>query len=249
MDKYRKVEKPRPEIPINENGIRITTQGIPRNYISYATTLLGENGRSVVVLKAMGKAISKRVTIAEIIKRRIPNLHQNIVICSLPTTILWEPLEEGLLPFETTRHVSMITITLSTRHLDTSSAGYQPPPPVDQVKPPPEIKKEGDDSLQNVGLRGTGRGRNVAAPNFHNGDVGRSYGVSVNGWSQGGGHFHGRARGRTFPRRARGSYGSDPAAQHANGKFNDNVQDDGYGCSVAEGEVASGGRGGGRERG
>jgi len=40
MDRYQRVEKPRPETPINENEIRITTQGKMRNYITYATTLL-----------------------------------------------------------------------------------------------------------------------------------------------------------------------------------------------------------------
>ena len=40
MDRYQRVEKPRPEVPINENEIRITTQGRMRNYITYATTLL-----------------------------------------------------------------------------------------------------------------------------------------------------------------------------------------------------------------
>lgn len=40
MDRYQRVEKPRPETPINENEIRITAQGRMRNYITYATTLL-----------------------------------------------------------------------------------------------------------------------------------------------------------------------------------------------------------------
>ncbi|KAK1261088.1 hypothetical protein QJS04_geneDACA002347 [Acorus gramineus] len=40
MDRYQRVEKPRPESAINENEIRITTQGLIRNYISYATSLL-----------------------------------------------------------------------------------------------------------------------------------------------------------------------------------------------------------------
>lgn len=40
MESYRRVEKPKPELPISENEIRITTQGAIRNYISYATTLL-----------------------------------------------------------------------------------------------------------------------------------------------------------------------------------------------------------------
>lgn len=40
MDRYQKVEKPRPEVPINENEIRITASGLVRNYLTYATTLL-----------------------------------------------------------------------------------------------------------------------------------------------------------------------------------------------------------------
>lgn len=40
MDRYQKVEKPRAETPIDENEIRITSQGRMRNYITYAMTLL-----------------------------------------------------------------------------------------------------------------------------------------------------------------------------------------------------------------
>ena len=40
MDRYQKVERPKPESPINENEIRITTQGAIRNYITYASSLL-----------------------------------------------------------------------------------------------------------------------------------------------------------------------------------------------------------------
>ncbi|KAI8547825.1 hypothetical protein RHMOL_Rhmol07G0226000 [Rhododendron molle] len=40
MDRYQRVEKLRAEMPINENEIRITTQGRMWNYITYATTLL-----------------------------------------------------------------------------------------------------------------------------------------------------------------------------------------------------------------
>lgn len=41
MDRYQKVEKARRvEEPIKENEIRVTAQGLIRNYISYATTLL-----------------------------------------------------------------------------------------------------------------------------------------------------------------------------------------------------------------
>ncbi|THG13827.1 hypothetical protein TEA_014305 [Camellia sinensis var. sinensis] len=140
MDRYQKVEKPKPETPINENEIRITAQGLVRNYISYATNLLQalslssfeKRGREIV-LKAMGQAISKTVAIAEIIKRRIPQLHQDTAISSVSITDVWEPIEEGLLPVEQTRHVSMISVTLSTRELDKNSPGYQAPSQIHMV--------------------------------------------------------------------------------------------------------------------
>ncbi|XP_057975190.1 uncharacterized protein LOC131162593 [Malania oleifera] len=163
MDQYQRVEKPRPETPINENEIRITTQGRMRNYITYATTLLQEKGSNEIVLKAMGRAINKTVMIAELIKRRIAGLHQNTSIGSTDITDMWEPLEEGLLLLETTRHLSLIMITLSKKELDTSSTGYQPPILADQVKPLTEYDYEGEGSPgrrgRECGSRGRGRVR------------------------------------------------------------------------------------------
>jgi len=138
MDKYRREEKPKSELSdIKENEIRITTQGKMRNYITYATNLLTEPTKPAVeiVLKAMGRAINKTVTIAEIIKRRVGGLHQNTQIDSTDITDVWLPLEEGLHRLETTRHVSSIQITLSTKPLDITQPGYQPPIPADQVRP------------------------------------------------------------------------------------------------------------------
>jgi len=40
MDRYQRVEKQREESPIGANEIRITAQGRPRNYITYALALL-----------------------------------------------------------------------------------------------------------------------------------------------------------------------------------------------------------------
>ena len=40
MDRYQRVEKPRADTPIDENEIRITSQGRMRSYISYAMNLL-----------------------------------------------------------------------------------------------------------------------------------------------------------------------------------------------------------------
>nr|CAB3497087.1 unnamed protein product [Digitaria exilis] len=69
MDRYQRVEKPREEAPIGANEIRITAQGRPRNYITYALNLLQDNSVDDIVIKAMGKAINKTVVIVELLKR------------------------------------------------------------------------------------------------------------------------------------------------------------------------------------
>ena len=60
--------------------VKITQQGKPKNYISYAMNLFAQ-GANRVVLKAMGRAINKAVTIAEILKRKMP-LHQITLLTS-----------------------------------------------------------------------------------------------------------------------------------------------------------------------
>ncbi|KAM0827691.1 hypothetical protein ACQ4PT_068033 [Festuca glaucescens] len=98
MDRYQRVERPRPESAIAENEIRITAQGLIRNYVSYATSLLQDRKIKEIVLKAMGQAISKSVAVTEIIKKRIPGLYQDTNISSVSITDVWEPIEEGLVP-------------------------------------------------------------------------------------------------------------------------------------------------------
>lgn len=166
MDRYQKVEKPRVETPIDANEIRITSQGRMRSYITYAMTLLQEKESEEIVFKAMGRAINKTVTIVELIKRRIVGLHQVTSITSTDITDTWEPLEEGLLPLETTRHVSMITITLAKKELDKNAVGYQPPLPADQVKVSTDFDYDGEGSPSGGrrGRGGRGRGRSRGFP-------------------------------------------------------------------------------------
>ncbi|CAA0825727.1 Alba DNA/RNA-binding protein [Striga hermonthica] len=168
MDRYQKVQKPKPESPVNQNEIRITSQGLVRNYISYATSLLQERRVREIVLKAMGQAISKTVAVAEIVKRRVPRLHQDTAISSVSITDTFEPIEEGLQTVEQTRHVSMISITLSTKELNMNSPGYQAPSNTDQSRqqydyPPqqrqPPRQAHGGYNYGNGDTYGWGRGR------------------------------------------------------------------------------------------
>ncbi|XP_043809572.1 ribonuclease P protein subunit p25-like protein isoform X2 [Manihot esculenta] len=227
MDRYQRVEKPKADTPIDENEIRITSQGRMRSYISYAMSLLQEKGSNEIVFKAMGRAINKTVTIVELIKRRIVGLHQITAIGSTDITDTWEPIEEGLLPLETTRHVSMITITLSKKELNTSAVGYQPPLPAELVKGSAEFDYEGEGSPSGRGRGRGGRGRargrgNGFVPEYEDG-----------GWDRNRGHFRGRGRGRgrSFRGRGRGGY---------NGPYADMLQDGGYNYDPpAQGRAAS----------
>ncbi|KAF8664807.1 hypothetical protein HU200_054533 [Digitaria exilis] len=207
MDRYHRVEKPRNETPISQNEIRITTQGRMRNYISYGMSLLEENGHDEISIKAMGRAINKTVMVVELIKRRVGGLHQNTVTESVDITDTWEPLEEGLLPLETTRHVSMITVTLSKKPLDTSSPGYQPPIPAKEVKPAFDYDHE--ESYPPGRGRGRGGGRRGRGRGMSNGPPPPAYGYNEE-WEEEGDYYNrGRGRGRSRGRggRGRGYYG------------------------------------------
>lgn len=139
MDKYRLVGERRnntgPETASDDAcEVRITQQGKPRNYISYAMNLF-TNGSERIVLKAMGRAINKAVTIAEILKRKMP-LHQVNRLTSSEIIDVFEPLEEGLDVVLNKRYVSCMTITLSATKegIDENDIGYQPPLPTEESR-------------------------------------------------------------------------------------------------------------------
>ncbi|XP_073146091.1 uncharacterized protein [Henckelia pumila] len=219
MDRYHKVQKPREETSIGENEIRITSQGRMRSYISYAMNLLQEKGSDEIVFKAMGRAINKTVTIVELIKRRIVGLHQIIAIQSVDIIDTWEPLEEGLQTLETTRKVSMVTITLSKKQLDKENIGYQQPIPIDQVKVATELDYDGEGSPHARGRGQIARGRGRPRPPHGNGFASVEY--NDGGYEQNRGYMvRGRGRARNFHGRGRGGYnGPQVDAQYDSGNY------------------------------
>lgn len=88
------------------------------------------------MLKAMGRAINKAVTIAEILKRKMP-LHQVNSLNSVEMIDVFEPLEEGLDTVTSRRYVSCMKITLSKTKdaIDPNDIGYQPPLPNTEMHP------------------------------------------------------------------------------------------------------------------
>jgi len=118
-----------------ESTVRITQQAKPRRCITTAMNMLA-SGNKHVELKAMGKAINKAVTIAEILKRKMP-LHQVTALSSCEMVNVYEPLEEGLDTVVNQHYISCLTITLSTdlSDIDVHNIGYQPPLSLSEMNP------------------------------------------------------------------------------------------------------------------
>ncbi|KAI0493981.1 hypothetical protein KFK09_024111 [Dendrobium nobile] len=200
MDRYQRVLKPREVSPSKENEIRITSMGRMRGYITYATNLLLGKDSNKIVIKAMGRAINKTVLIVELIKRRVAGLHQDTKIGSTFITDSWVPLEEGLLPLETTRLVSVIAITLSKQELDRSSVGYQSTLSEDQVK---LYAKYDSERESYPARRGRGRGNLSRGQSRGNGPA-----MVDSGDGGEGNRRRGYGRGGSGRRRGRGNGGS-----------------------------------------
>ncbi|KAL3756539.1 hypothetical protein ACHAWU_009933 [Discostella pseudostelligera] len=98
--------------------------------------LIKASGNRLVELRAMGKAINKAVTIAEILKRKMP-LHQVTTLSSCEIINVYEPLEEGLDIVVNQHYVSCLTITLSTDSsaINIHDIGYQPPLSLHEIQP------------------------------------------------------------------------------------------------------------------
>jgi DNA-binding protein len=125
---------------------------LPVSNVTHTHTHIQSDGSSTIVLKAMGRAINKAVTIAEILKRKMP-LHQWNVLSSVEMIDVYEPVEEGLDIVTSRRYVSCMKITLSltvppmpassttttssssgstSAALDIHHSGYQPPLPPEE---------------------------------------------------------------------------------------------------------------------
>ena len=85
----------------------------------------------------MGKAITKVITVAEILKRRVAGLHQRTSLHTLEMDETFEPKDEGLNVVRRKRRVGAVTVTLcgDVSRIDAGAVGYQAPVPEDEVTP------------------------------------------------------------------------------------------------------------------
>ena len=107
---------------IPKNVVRVTNKGRLSHYSSYVLKLFNVTNDDIqekseqwriVHLHAMGKAIPKLISLAEIIKRSIPSLHQLNKLESVDS--------------DNKTKIPYMKITLSLDELDNTELGYQAP--------------------------------------------------------------------------------------------------------------------------
>ncbi|XP_049585428.1 ribonuclease P protein subunit p25-like protein [Syngnathus scovelli] len=115
-----------------------------------------------LVFTASGKGVSKAITCAEVVKRRVRGLHQLTSLASTTLTDVWEPLEAavGLDSITVSRKLPVIWILLSKDPLDHNLPGYQAPGRCDNLWTRDEKEEVGAYKRKRGGGRsGDGRGR------------------------------------------------------------------------------------------
>ncbi|XP_054628001.1 uncharacterized protein LOC129179145 [Dunckerocampus dactyliophorus] len=84
-------------------------------------------GLRQVVFTGSGRAVTKTITCAEIMKRKVGSLHQMTKLQYKVVKEVWENTDGGTSEMTVHRTVPSISILLSKDPLDTREPGYQPP--------------------------------------------------------------------------------------------------------------------------
>ncbi|KAJ8407790.1 hypothetical protein AAFF_G00268340 [Aldrovandia affinis] len=87
----------------------------------------GGGGLRQIVFTGSGRAVTKTITCAEIMKRKVPGLHQVTKLHYKGVQEVWESLEGGASEMTVHRTVPSISILLCKDPLDPQEPGYQPP--------------------------------------------------------------------------------------------------------------------------
>lgn len=148
---------PIPGLPANILHMRVKEGSKIRNLLQFATARMqgGEgrdgDGTSVrqVVFTGSGRGITKTVTCVEILKRKVPGLHQLSKLYYKGVNEMWPSPQQGAPGRSMDRTVPAICILLSKDPLDPQEPGYQPP---QTVSAPTEDAERGRDLLRTAGV-------------------------------------------------------------------------------------------------
>uniref|UniRef100_G3PWG0 Ribonuclease P and MRP subunit p25, b n=1 Tax=Gasterosteus aculeatus TaxID=69293 RepID=G3PWG0_GASAC len=98
-----------------------------RNLMGFAMARMQTEKLRQVVFTGSGRAVTKTITCAEIMKRKVGSLHQLTKLRYKVVKEVWESSEGGASEMTVHRTVPSISILLSKDPLDPREPGYQPP--------------------------------------------------------------------------------------------------------------------------
>lgn len=126
LEKYKKVRAERDQVV--DDVIRVNRKSPASTFVDQIIARFNEQKAKEVVLSSLGAAISKTITIAEVIKHRIPGVHQFNEIKTIVLDDAYEPLEEfksELKNITVERKLTCFQIVLSMEaRKNINSAGY-----------------------------------------------------------------------------------------------------------------------------
>ncbi|KAG8514541.1 Ribonuclease P protein subunit p25 [Galemys pyrenaicus] len=110
-----------------------------RNLLAFATASMAQPATRAIVFSGCGRATTKTVTCAEILKRRLAGLHQVTRLRYRSVREVWQSLPPGPAPgrkpgepaasLSVLKNVPSLAILLCKDALDPRQPGYQPPSP------------------------------------------------------------------------------------------------------------------------
>ncbi|CAO2634893.1 Ribonuclease P protein subunit p25 [Lemmus lemmus] len=100
-----------------------------RNLLAFATASMAQPATRAIVFSGCGRATTKTVTCAEILKRRLAGLHQVTRLRYRSVREVWQSLPPGptRASLSVLKNVPSLAILLSKDALDPLQLGYQPP--------------------------------------------------------------------------------------------------------------------------
>lgn len=108
-----------------------------RNLLAFATASMAQPATRAIVFSGCGRATTKTITCAEILKRRMAGLHQVTRLRYRSVREVWQSLPPGPTPgqkpsepgssLSVLKNVPSLAILLSKDALDPRQPGYQPP--------------------------------------------------------------------------------------------------------------------------
>jgi len=98
-------------------------------YIGRGLTLFFGEDKQFVVVKAAERLIEKALWVAEVLRRKVPDLHQIINITEKKIVDVYMPKEEGLVEVKQERFLTIIEVTLTKNPTEEQkkAPGYQAP--------------------------------------------------------------------------------------------------------------------------